>query len=89
MVNLVTEELAFATDYCGVRSGRDVDKFKEMKLNPPGVKVCKLPGNRRKSCEPGMPRHTDPPSGSHDMFLAEVVGVTADEAYMDENGVKV
>ena len=34
MINLTTKELAFATDYCGVKSGRDVDKFKEMGLTP-------------------------------------------------------
>ncbi|HKM20706.1 MAG TPA: flavin reductase family protein, partial [Lachnospiraceae bacterium] len=40
VINLTTEELAYATDYCGVKSGRDVDKFKEMKLTPQkGLKV--------------------------------------------------
>ena len=44
VINLVTKELAFATDYCGVRSGRDIDKFKELGLTPQPSKIVKAPG---------------------------------------------
>lgn len=86
VMNLVTEELAFATDYCGVRSGRDVDKFKEMKLTPLASKYVSCPGIAESPVNLECRVTQILPLGSHDMFLAEVVGVTADEAYMDENG---
>ena len=86
VVNLVTEELAFATDYCGVRSGRDVDKFKEMKLTPLASKYVSCPGIAESPVNLECRVTQILSLGSHDMFLAEVVGVTADEAYMDENG---
>lgn len=84
VINLTTKELAFATDYCGVKSGRDVDKFKELGLTA-------LP-----ACEVGAPLIGESPVniecrvrqvmplGSHHMFLAEVAAVHADEKYMDE-----
>ena len=86
VINLTTRELAFATDYCGVKSGRDVDKFKEMHLTPlPGTKV-KAPviGESPISMECRVKQIT--PLGSHDMFVAEVEAVHADSRYMDENG---
>ena len=43
VINLTTEKLAFATDYCGVRSGRDVDKFKEMKLTKEKAEFVSAP----------------------------------------------
>ena len=86
VINLTTKKLAFATDYCGVKSGRDVDKFKEMHLTPlPGEKVAaplllESPINIECKVKQIIPL------GTHDMFLAEVVAVHADEAYMDEKG---
>lgn len=84
VINLVTRDLAYATDFCGVKSGRDVDKFKEMNLTPQksekisAVGIAESPVNIE--C-----RVTDIKRlGSHDMFIAEVVGVTVDEKYMDE-----
>lgn len=86
VINLTTKELAYATDYCGVKSGRDVDKFKEMHLTPvPGVEVkAPLIGESPVSLECKVREIT--PLGSHDMILADVVAVHADEKYMDENG---
>lgn len=85
VVNLVTENLAYAADYCGVKSGRDVDKFKEMKLTPqkPGVLNC--PGIAESPVNIECRVTEIKPLGSHDLFIAEVVGVLADDAYMDEN----
>lgn len=86
VINLTTEKLARATDYCGVRSGRDVDKWKECSLTPQKAAVLQY-----------APAIAEAPVniecrvvkieklGSHHMFLAEVVSVSADEAYMDEN----
>lgn len=84
VINLTTRELVYATDYCGVRSGRDVDKFKEMKLTPmPASKVtAPLIAESPVNIECRVNRVI--PLGSHDMFLADVVAVHADEQYMDE-----
>ena len=84
VINLTTKELAFATDYCGVKSGRDVDKFKEMRLTPVPAEVVAAPmiGESPVNIEC---RVTEVKKlGSHDMFLARVVAVHADEKYMDE-----
>ena len=84
VINLTTRKLAFATDYCGVKSGREIDKFKEMKLTPlPASKVsAPLIGESPVNLECKVTECK--PLGSHDMFLAEVVAVHADEQYMDE-----
>ncbi len=84
VINLTTEDLAYATDWCGVKSGRDVDKFKEMKLTPvPSLKV-KAPAIAESplSIECKVTQVIE--LGSHDMFLAEVVNVQADEKYFEK-----
>lgn len=84
VVNLTTRELAFATDYCGVKSGRDVDKFSELGLTPlPGKEVAApLVGESPVNLECRVRQML--PLGSHHMFLAEVAAVHADKKYMDE-----
>ena len=86
VVNLTTEELTFATDYCGVKSGRDVDKFKEMNLTALPADQVKAPliGESPVNIECKVKQII--PLGSHDMFVAEVVAVHADCKYMDEKG---
>lgn len=86
VINLTTEDLAFATDFCGVRSGRDVDKFKEQHLTPVD--------SRRVSC----PSINEAPVNleckvlevkefqTHDMFIAEIVNVRVDASLMDKDG---
>lgn len=86
VINLTTERLAFATDYCGVKSGRDVDKFKELRLT------------REKASHVGVPMIGESPVsiecrvreiqeyGSHSVFTADVLAVHVDTAYMDEKG---
>lgn len=86
VVNLVNKELAYATDYCGVRSGRDVDKFGEMKLTPLASQNIQAPGIAESPVNIECKVKEIIPLGSHDMFLAEVVGVTVDDKYMDEKG---
>lgn len=85
-INLVTERLAFATDYCGVKSGRDVDKFSEMKLHTcPGVNVA-CPGIEESPVNIECRVKEVLPLGSHNMFIAEVVGVQISDEYMDKTG---
>lgn len=86
VVNLTTKELAFATDYCGVKSGRDIDKFKECKLTPLKSNVVAAPGIAESPVCIECKVKEIVPLGSHDMFIAEVVSVQADEKYMNANG---
>ena len=84
VINLTTGKLAFATDYCGVKSGRDVDKFKEMHLTKlPAQKVgAPLIGESPVHIECRVTQTIE--LGTHVMFLATVEAVTVDDAYMDE-----
>ena len=86
VINLTTKELARAADYCGVRSGRDVDKWKGMKLTPVKGREVSVPliGESPVNIECRVTEVKE--LGSHHMFLAQVVAVSVDEAYMDENG---
>ena len=78
VINLTTKELAFATDYCGVKSGRDVDKFAAMQLTPVRGEKVKAPliaeSPVNLECKVTEVKHL----GTHDMFMAEVVCVHAD-----------
>ena len=84
VVNLTTESMAFATDYCGVRSGRDTDKWKDTGLTREKASVVSVPLVKESpvSLECRVVRIDE--LGSHHMFLAEVVAVDVDEEYMDE-----
>jgi flavin reductase (DIM6/NTAB) family NADH-FMN oxidoreductase RutF len=86
VVNLTTEQLAFATDYCGVRSGKDVDKFKEMHLTPLPLSSVSVPGIAESPVNIACKVQEIKPLGSHHMILADVVEVIVDDAYMDEKG---
>lgn len=86
VVNLTTEALACATDYCGVKSGRDVDKWSAMKLTPlkGGHVQAPMVAESPVNLECRVTRKLE--LGTHHMFLAEVLAVHVDETYMDENG---
>lgn len=86
VINLTTEELAFATDYCGVRSGRDVDKFKETGLTKEKADLVKAPMIKEAPVSIECRVTEIKELGSHHMFLADVVAVHASEDYMDEKG---
>lgn len=86
VINLTTEELAFATDLCGVKSGRDVDKFKLTGLTPFASKVVKAPSIAESPVNIECKVKDILEYGSHHVFTAEVVNVTVDDKYMDENG---
>lgn len=85
-INLTTKELAFATDYCGVRSGKNQDKFKEMNLTKENCSVIKAPMIKESPVTIECKVKEIKELGSHDMFIAEVVAVNVDEKYMDETG---
>ena len=84
VINLTTKELTFATDYCGVKSGRDVDKFKELGLTAIPSEHLRAPMIAQSPVNIECKVREIIPLGSHDMFLADVVAVHADEKYMDE-----
>ncbi|MGM9637903.1 MAG: flavin reductase family protein [Eubacteriales bacterium] len=85
-INLTTESMARATDFCGVRSGRDLDKFA----------LCHL--ETEESCQIGVPLLADAPLsiecrvtdiielGSHDLFLADIVSVDVRQDLVDDSG---
>lgn len=83
VINLTTEELARATDWCGVRSGRDYDKFAEMGLTPVPATVVKAPIIAEAPVSIECRVSNIVPLGSHDMFVAEVVNVVVDERYIN------
>ncbi len=86
VINLVTKDLAFATDYCGVRSGRNVDKFREMNLTESESATVKAPGIAQSPVNIECRVTNELDLGSHHMFLAEVTGVNISRSLMDEQG---
>jgi len=86
VVNLTNNALARATDWCGVRSGRDYDKFKEMRLTPQKSQKIDAPGIEESPVNIECKVKQIVELGSHDMFIAEVVCVTVDERFLDEKG---
>ncbi len=83
VINLTTEELAFATDWCGVRSGKDYNKFEEMRLTPGKAEVVAAPIIEESPVCIECRVKEIVPLGSHDMFVAEVVNVQADDRYLN------
>jgi len=85
VINLATERLAFATDWCGVRSGKKFNKFIEMDLTPVKGQVIKAPLIYESPVNIECVVKDIIPLGSHDMFIADVVAVNASEFLMDKN----
>ena len=81
-----TEELLRACDYCGVKSGRDVDKFKELHLTPLAMQHVSAVGISQSPVNIECRVRKIEELGSHTMFIADVVGVTVDDKYMDGTG---
>ncbi len=86
VINLTTEELAYATDYCGVMSGKDVNKWKEMKLTPVSSEKVAVPYIAESPVNIECRVTRVETMGSHDLFLAQVEAVHVEERYMDEKG---
>jgi flavin reductase (DIM6/NTAB) family NADH-FMN oxidoreductase RutF len=88
VINLTTKDLAFATDWCGVKSGSNVDKFKEMNLTPVPASVVKAPLIKESPVNIECIVKEVKELGTHHMFISEVVAVNADDEYMDnESGL--
>lgn len=86
VVNLVNEDLVFAADFCGVKSGRETDKYKEMKLDPLPSRHILAPGIAQSPVCLECKVRQQIPLGSHDLFLAEILGVSVDGRYLDKSG---
>lgn len=86
IINLTTEKLAYATDWCGVKSGRNVDKFKEMKLTKQKANFVKCPMIEESPVSIECRVTEIKKMGSHDMFIADVLGINADDKYIDKKG---
>ena len=86
VINLCTEELAFQTDFCGVKSGRGINKFKELKLTPVPAQFVKCPMIQECpvniECRVREVHHYP----SHDMFVADILSVHADDSLMTDKG---
>jgi flavin reductase (DIM6/NTAB) family NADH-FMN oxidoreductase RutF len=83
VINLTTSNLAFATDWCGVRSGRDYNKFAEMHLTPAKATRVKAPVIAESPLNIECRIIEIRPLGSHDMFIAEVLNVKADKSLIN------
>lgn len=86
VINLTTKELAYATDWCGVRSGAKYDKFKEMHLTKGKAKFVKCPIIEESPVSIECKVKEIKELGSHHMFIAEVLSIDADNKYIDVNG---
>lgn len=86
VINLTTEKLAYATDWCGVKSGKNVDKFKEMHLHKEKANFVKCPMIQESPVSIECKVCEIKELGSHHMFLADVLAINADEKYIDEKG---
>ena len=84
VINHTTEPLAKATDWCGVKSGRDVNKFKEMHLTPEAAQIVKAPLIAESPLNIECQVVDILQLGSHDMFMANVVAVNAEEKLIDK-----
>lgn len=86
VINLTTKKLAFATDFCGVKSGREINKFEAMKLSPEKASKIDVPMIKESPINIECKVKSIVELGSHDMFLAEIVAVHVDEGLLNEKG---
>lgn len=85
-INLTTKSLAYATDWCGVKTGAKVDKFMEMHLTKEKANFVKCPLIKESPVSIECKVKEIKEMGTHDMFIAEVLSIDADEKYIDEKG---
>ena len=86
VINLTTKDLVKATDWCGVRSGAQYDKFKEMNLHKEKANFVQCPMIKESPVSVECKVKEIRELGSHHMFVAEILGINADEKYINENG---
>ena len=86
VINLTSKDLTYATDWCGVKSGRNFDKFKEMKLTKEKCNFVNCPAIKESPVSIECKVKEIKELGSHHMFMAEILSIDADEKYIDEKG---
>ena len=86
VINLTTKDLAYATDWCGVKTGAKVDKFKEMKLTKEKANFVNCPMIKESPVSVECKVKEIRELGIQHMFVAEILGINADEKYINENG---
>ena len=86
VINLTTNKLSYATDFCGVKSGEKVDKFKEMHLHKEKANYVKCPMIKESPVSIECKVIEEKNLGSHTMFIAEVLAINTDEKYINEKG---
>ena len=86
VINLTTKDLVYATDWCGVKTGAKVDKFKEMKLDKEKAQFVKCPAIKQSPVSIECKVKEIKNLGRHDMFIAEILSIDADEKYINEKG---
>ena len=86
IINLTTKDLAYATDWCGVKTGAKIDKFKEMKLTKEKAKFVNCPMIKESPVSVECKVKEVRELGSHHMFVVEVLAINADEKYIDDKG---
>ena len=86
VINLTTKDLVRATDWCGVKTGAKVDKFKEMKLHKEKAKFVQCPLIKESPVSVECKVKEIKELGSHHLFVADVLSIDADEKYIDEKG---
>ena len=86
VINLTNEMLTFATDWCGVKTGAKVDKYKEMHLTKEKSEFVNCPRIKESPVSIECKVREIKELGSHHMFIAEILSIDADEKYIDEKG---
>lgn len=86
VINLTTKDLVRATDWCGVKSGKDVDKFKEMNLHKEKANFVKCPMIKESPVSVECKVREIKEMGSHHVFIADVLAINASKKYIDEKG---
>ena len=86
VINLTTKDLAYATDWCGVKTGAKVDKFKEMKLTKEKANFVNCPMIKESPVSVECKVKEIVELGSHHMFIADVLAINSDEKYIDDKG---
>ena len=86
VINLTTKKLVKATDWCGVKSGKDVDKFKEMNLHKEKANFVKCPMIKESPVSVECKVKEIKEMGSHHVFIADVLAINASKEYIDEKG---
>lgn len=86
VINLTTKNLAQATDWCGIKTGAKVDKFKSMNLHKEKAKFVKCPMIKESPVSVECKLREIKELGTHHMFIADVLAINADEKYIDKKG---